>query len=54
MDGVSSANAYFGAKGIEMALQQGAQVIVTGRVVDSGAVANFPPPPLFCNLLFFV
>ena len=35
---VGSANLYFGASGIVEALRQGAQVIVTGRTVDSALV----------------
>ncbi len=33
---VSSANVYFGAKPVVQALEQGAQIIVTGRVTDTG------------------
>lgn len=35
-DRVSSANVYFGADPVVNALQQGAQIIVTGRVTDTG------------------
>lgn len=33
---VSSANVYFGARPVVQALEQGAQIIVTGRVTDTG------------------
>ncbi len=36
--GASSANVYFGARGIAAALRAGANVVVTGRVVDSALV----------------
>jgi hypothetical protein len=36
LDQISSANVYFGAEPVVRALEQGAQVIVTGRVTDTG------------------
>lgn len=36
VDQVSSANAYFGAAPVVRAIEEGAQVIVTGRVTDTG------------------
>jgi hypothetical protein len=38
LDKISSANVYFGARGIAEALRRGADVVVTGRVVDSALV----------------
>ncbi len=35
-DRISSANVYFGARPVVEALEQGAQVIITGRVTDTG------------------
>ena len=35
-DRISSANVYFGARPVVEALQQGAQIIITGRVTDTG------------------
>ena len=36
LDKVSSANVYFGAKPVVQALQKGAQIIICGRVTDTG------------------
>ena len=37
-DGVLSANAYFGAQSVVEALNQGAEVVLTGRLTDSALV----------------
>lgn len=37
---IMSMNAYFGAKGVAAALEAGADIIVTGRVVDSAIVVG--------------
>ncbi|SAL98326.1 hypothetical protein [Absidia glauca] len=39
-DGILALNAYLGAKGIAAALAEGANIIVTGRVVDSALVVG--------------
>lgn len=41
---VQSANAYLGSHSIARALEEGAEVVVTGRVIDAGMVVG---PPLF-------
>ena len=43
-DQVQSANAYLGSHAIARALEKGAEVVVTGRVIDAGMVVA---PPLF-------
>ena len=43
-DQVQSANAYRGSHAIARALEKGAEVVVTGRVIDAGMVVA---PPLF-------
>ncbi len=43
-DRVQSANAYLGSHSIARALEEGAEVVVTGRVIDAGMVVA---PPLF-------
>ena len=43
-DRVQSANAYLGSHSVARALKEGAEVVVTGRIIDAGMVVA---PPLF-------